>query len=709
MAAYATEDRDTWGTRCAYWMAAIGSAVGLGNIWRFPNQVFTNGGGAFLVAYFLVLLLIGMPMLLQEMALGQKFRGGDIEAYGRINRRFRGVGLASVFGAFIIVTYYTVIISWSVRYFVGSFESPLPWAYDEHVGTQAECIQKALNYEIDPETGVQLKLNRCFSSAPEFFNRITKDTGTYKSDGEFAWEIFGCLVFTWICIYISVFKGVKSVGMVVWVTMPLPVLFLLIMLIKALTLPGSGDGISQYLTTDLGQVADAQVWIKAVGQCFFSLSVCMGVMTAYSSFTKSGSVACDEKVVALSDVSIAFLSGFVIYGVLGFLSGETKSHIPDGDTMVAYDDWLSPSTAGPNLVFVAFPTALLQFKASAFFSAIFFFALFTLGIDSAFSMIEASCTVLADSDFAERYKLSRPVISGTLCTLGFLFAIPFCMDNGSYHLGVVDNYVSTNGMVFIGALEAFALGWWYLREENIKRVGQKAVDTWTYGYWITMFLAVICGLAGAVPNKDDTTDIIIDYSNGLGDWSVFIAVGIAIIGWGGSSFLAIKSAKEHAASANQPTDTKAILWGIFGWFGCEDIRQHVNTAGGEKEWSGTKEQETAALLWDCSKLSIVWGFLIKYLIPGFLLTLLSAQLRDECYKTEDQLRPEHRVEGAFPLLLMMGIVLVVAIFPSLMEQSWDNMTPEEREKAMGKTAKNAENDMQDVEMADATADAGNKL
>jgi len=153
---------EKWNSRCAYWMAAIGSAVGLGNIWRFPSRVYLNGGGAFVFAYFVILFLVGMPMLTQEMALGQKFQGGDVEAYGRINWRFRGVGLASVIGVYIIVTYYSVIIAYSLVYAVRSFESPQPWAYDGTWGNHTECVSKINGTSCTLSDGSN-------STCPEFF------------------------------------------------------------------------------------------------------------------------------------------------------------------------------------------------------------------------------------------------------------------------------------------------------------------------------------------------------------------------------------------------------------------------------------------------------------------------------------------------------------------------------------------------------------
>jgi len=667
--------QETWHNRAAYWMAAVGSAVGLGNIWRFPQRVYSNGGGAFLLAYFIVLFLVGMPTLTQEMALGQKFQGGDVEAYGRINWRLRGIGLASVVGVFVIVCYYSVIISYSLVFAVESLKSPQPWAYDGTWGNFSACVA-ALNYTKNDinctsvnETEViacPANYGECESSAEKYFMDMTKIADDiYSGNGAWSVPVLGATAFVWVCIYFSVLKGVTSVSYVVYVTMPVPVLFLLILLIKAVTLEGADDGIADYLSTDASRIGDAQLWLDAVGQCFFSLSVCMGVMTAYASFTQKGSVALDEKVVAFADVSIAFISGFCIYGVLGHLNMRAAGV---GDDVNYLDK------GGTALVFIAIPTALLTFEASGFFSFLFFFMLFLLGVDSAFSMIEACTTVICDTDFARERGWTKPWVSPVLCILAFLIAVPFCTDVGPYHMDIFDNYVSTKGMIFVGMMETFALGWVYLIEDQVEVVGTEAVKIWNIGYWATLIFATLISFCLAYPRykyNDDDEKVLDDFNGGLGHYSVWVGFAICVCGWAGSLFLSLQKAVAHNTSLN----TSAALWGITGWLGCEDIRKHVNTAGGLEEWESTPDEERR--MWvrcDFSKLSIVWGWLVKYFIPGFLFVLLADQLRKEEYDPMMGLEPgsAYQLEGMIPFILMLLCIFAVMVYPQSMQQDYDH-------------------------------------
>merc|ERR1719228_2180446 len=401
------DDRDSWSGRVTFWLAAVGSAVGLGNLWRFPWQCNKWGAGAFIIAYFVALFTLGMPLLTQELALGQKHRSGDIEAFGRMNWRLRGIGLASVIGSFGIVSYYMMIIGLSTVYFFESFMVPLPWA-DEDVTYSSNYWMKILKLADDIE-----------------------DSG-HHDGGIFSWKVFGATMLCWIIAFMCIRRGVKTASWAVKITMPLPFLLLFILLIKAVTLDGAGDGIKRYMDfSNWEELSDSPLWMAAIGQCFFSLGVCMGIMTAFGSYNPvDQDIATDEKVISFLDVGASLMSGFVVYCILGFLANTT------GD-----DSWYE--SGGPGLVYGAFPVAIAEFKGANFFSIIFYLTLMLLGIDSAFSMVEAISTVIDDSDFNKyRLKWSRLKISTVICVCGALVSCLYCFDTGFWWLDLVDFYIN---------------------------------------------------------------------------------------------------------------------------------------------------------------------------------------------------------------------------------------------------------------------------
>jgi NSS family neurotransmitter:Na+ symporter len=206
------------------------------------------------------------------------------------------------------------------------------------------------------------------------------------------------------------------------------------------------EGVAYYLTPDFSALGDVNVWIAAYAQVFFSFSLAQGVMITYASFLKKKSDLTNNAfIIALADAGTSFLAGFTVFSVIGYLTVSQGIGI----------DQLSIS--GPGLTFVTYPTAisLLPF-AAALFGIIFFIALLTFGIDSAFSMIEP----IADG-VNTKWKISKAKATAILCTLGFFISLIFSTGGGSHLLEIVDHFISHFGLVTIGLLECLILGWLY--------------------------------------------------------------------------------------------------------------------------------------------------------------------------------------------------------------------------------------------------------
>ena len=237
-----SQQRETWSWRGAFICAIIGSTVGLGNIWRFPYVAYSSGGGAFFIPYFIALLTAGIPLMIMEFVIGHKFQQGAATAFRSINRKFEWAGWWPTLIGFIIITYYGVIMAWSIRYIFSA--ATLAWGND------------AKGY---------------------FFNDVLGLTASPGILGGIQWPIFLAYLVGWIAMYYIVKSGVKGVGKVVMITMPLPVIILIVLMIKGLTLPGAAEGLNYYLKPEWSQLTNAKVWLAAYGQIFYSLSVAMAI------------------------------------------------------------------------------------------------------------------------------------------------------------------------------------------------------------------------------------------------------------------------------------------------------------------------------------------------------------------------------------------------------------------------------------------------
>ena len=437
--------RDRWSSRTIFLFAAIGSAVGLGNVWRFPFLTHKYGGGAFLIPYLIALILLGIPLLILEFAIGQKLQKGAIGAFKNVHHRLRGIGWSAIFSGFVVVVYYAAVMAWSMIYLVKSFNVNLPWGSD---------------------------------SEGYFFNSVLQITDGIGNLGGINISIFLGLLAVWVIIYLCVRKGVKSVGKVVMITMPLPIILLVVLLIRGLTLDGAFTGILYYLRPDFSALFSAEIWLAATSQIFFTLSLGFGIMIAYSSYNnESQDISGDSFITSISNSIISLLAGFVVFSILGFMATETGVGIAD---VVA---------SGPGLAFVVFPKALSLMPFGWFFSILFFVTLLSLGIDSAFSLVESVNTVIAD-----KYdKISKSKISLIVCSIAFLLGIIFTTRAGLYFLDLIDHFVTNFGLVIVGIFQAIAIGWIYGADKL--RIYINSVSKWKIGKWwnflIKYFIPVV--------------------------------------------------------------------------------------------------------------------------------------------------------------------------------------------------------------------------
>ncbi|MFP4697068.1 MAG: sodium-dependent transporter [Eubacteriales bacterium] len=410
--------RERWGSRSTFILAAIGSAVGLGNAWRFPGVAYANGGGAFLIPYFVAIVAAGIPLLIMELSLGKKYQAGAPTAFRRLGKKkgFEWLGWWPLATSFVIVTYYCIIMAWTFNYLWHSLR--LAWTKNT-------------------------------TSSDFFYKSVLKISDNAGELGGINWPIVLGLLLTWIFVWFSIRNGVKSVGKIVKWTVPLPVILLVILAIRAITLPGAADGLNYYLKPDWNALTDINVWAAAFGQIFFSLSVLFGIMIAYASFLpKEEDIPTNSMVIAFSNCLISFIAGFAVFGTLGYLQHTSGTKIAD------------MSLSGPELAFITYPEAIAQLPGGEWiqviFALVFFLMLLTLGIDSAFSIVEGFITGLVD-----KFGWNKKKTVTTVCILGFLAGLFFATNAGLYWLDIVDHWVNDFNLIVIGIFECIVVGWIY--------------------------------------------------------------------------------------------------------------------------------------------------------------------------------------------------------------------------------------------------------
>ncbi len=334
-----TIKRGAWGSKTAFILAATGSAIGLGNIWRFPTMVSQHGGAVFVLVYILAVAFIGFTVMLAELTIGRHAQKNPVGAIGHIKPRspWKVIGYLGVITGVCILSYYSVVAGWTIGYIVktatGAFSGNVTSQLTEKIYTE-------------------------FTSNP-------------------LQVIFLLFLFIGMTTYI-VSKGVKK-GIERWTKVLMPILFLLIIFlaVRALTLPGASAGIAYYLNPDFSKLSGTVV-LFALGQAFFSLSLGMGTMITYGSYiSKSDNLVSSAGWVTFSDTFIALLAGLIIFPTLAF-SGQLGN------------------VGGFGLVFKVFPIIFSQIPGGYIFALLFFSLLCVAALTSTISLLEVPVAYLVD-------------------------------------------------------------------------------------------------------------------------------------------------------------------------------------------------------------------------------------------------------------------------------------------------------------------------
>lgn len=401
--------RENWGSRFGFLMAAAGSAVGLGNIWRFPYLTGMNGGGAFIVIYLGCIILVGLSIMIAEFAVGRRTQLAAVGAYKTFSRKWSFAGVLGVLSGFFIMGFYPVVGGWSMAYIVKSFTGLL---------TVPEAIGDVFGAFI----------------------------------GDPVQPLIWMLIYLAVNVFIvarGVSAGIELAGKIL---MPILYVLLLIVTVKGLTIPGSGAGLSYLFVPDWSLVTGG-TFLAALGQAFFSLSLGMGCMITYGSYlNKEEKLPNNALIVVSLDTSVALLAGIAMFPALFAFGMEP--------------------TAGPGLVFVVVPQIFAQMGSiGLLFSAFFFVALFIAALTSSVSLLEVCVAYLMDEKKLDRKVATygTSVVMAVLCTLSSL-SLGVMSDATIFGVGAFDFFDILTDKIFLaigGMLLAIFAGW-FMKKEDLK-------------------------------------------------------------------------------------------------------------------------------------------------------------------------------------------------------------------------------------------------
>lgn len=449
------EKREKWGRKADFILSSLGYCVGFGNVWRFPYLAYKNGGASFLIPYFLMLFLNGVPLFFMELAIGQWFSSGVIGVWKSVCPLMKGIGYAICMMSYLCCIYYIIILSWTFYYLFDSFRSEVPWKACDNSWNTIFCREERKHGDIFNCSNFNLPENctaKYTSPSDEYWrNNVLEITdGGIGDFGDMRWELVGVTVLAWVVVYFCLFKGIKSSGKVVYFTATFPFIILFILFIRGVTLQGAGEGIIFYLKPDFSRLADPQVWVYAATQIYWSLGVGFGTLITFGSYNKfENNCQRDAIIIAFANCGTSFFAGFVIFSVLGFMAYVLESTVRD------------VATSGPGLAFVVYPEAISQMPLSVLWAILFFFMLVTLGLDSEFATIEAVITGIVDEYPWLKKGYRKPIFVLVLCASMLLLGLPCVTQGGMYIFNLMDYQTAGISLLFVTLMEIVVVGWIY--------------------------------------------------------------------------------------------------------------------------------------------------------------------------------------------------------------------------------------------------------
>ena len=437
-----TKDKNEWGSNLSFLLAMIGSAVGLGNIWRYPYVLYSNGGGAFFIPYIVAILIMGIPFLILEYGVGYNFKSSFPKAVKSISKKWEYLGWFLPVAVFMILIYYSAILGWDGFYvIISAFKG---WGADPNAYF----------------TGSFLQANDTLGGLGTFvpFVAIAMLVG---------WVIM------WVISHTDLEKGLGRVSKVL---VPLLFAIMIFIVLFSLTLPGAGIGLAELYNPDWSLLLNFNIWMAAFGQMIFSLSLGMSIAFTYASYTKDDSDLVSNALwVTEANCGFENFAAIGVFSILGYMSLQSGVAVPD---LV---------TQGTGLVFIVYPTVfnVLGDWASVI-GPLFFFTVYLAGLTSILSTIEP-----LSFSIQNKFGWSRNKTMTILCVFGAAVSMIYATAMGSYILGIADTFVNQIAILIGVIFECIIFAWIFKAENIIPKLNAKSKSIKLGKWWLVVVKYVL--------------------------------------------------------------------------------------------------------------------------------------------------------------------------------------------------------------------------
>ena len=469
-------DKNEWGSNMSFILAMIGSAVGLGNIWRYPYVLYSNGGGAFYIPYIVAILLMGIPFLILEYGVGYNFKSSFAKAITKINSKWQYLGWLLPVAVFMIMIYYSAILGWDGIYMVLSFFKG--WGADPNTYFTANLLQ-----------------------ASSSFTGLTN----------FIPVIAVAMLIGWVIVWFISHRDLEAgLGKVSKILVPALFIIMIIIVGFSLTLPGASIGLAELFDPDWSLLTHFEIWMAAFGQIVFSLSLGMSIAFTYASYTKDDADLVTNTIsIALANSLFENFAALGVFSILGYMSLQSGTAVAD---LV---------TQGTGLVFIVYPTVFNVLGQWAYvLGPLFFLTVYLAGLTSILSTIEP-----LSFSIQNKFGLSRSRTMTILIIVGAAISMVYATSFGGDLLGYVDTFINQIALLLGVILECIIFAWIFKAERLIDFLNSRS-KTIKLGSWWLVVVKYILPIFIAIIWIGGLIDVI---NAGTFDQLVFTAISAAIL------------------------------------------------------------------------------------------------------------------------------------------------------------------------------------
>lgn len=435
-------DKNEWGSNLSFILAMIGSAVGLGNIWRYPYVLYSNGGGAFYIPYIVAILLMGMPFLILEYGVGYNFKSSFAKAIRKINSKCEYLGWLLPVAVFMIMIYYSAILGWDGIYMILSFFKG--WGADPNTFFTATLLQSSESY---------LGLT------------------------QFIPLIAVAMIVGWVIIWFISHRDLEA-GLGKVSKLLVPALFIIMVIIVgfSLTLPGASIGLAELFNPDWSLLTHFEIWMAAFGQIVFSLSLGMSIAFTYASYTKDDADLITNTIsIALANSLFENFAALGVFSILGYMSLQSGTAVAE---LV---------TQGTGLVFIAYPTVFNVLGQWAIvLGPLFFLTVYLAGLTSILSTIEP-----LSFSIQNKFAWSRSKTMTVLIVIGAAISMLYATAYGGSLLGYVDTFINQIALLFGVIVECIVFAWVFKAEKLVDFLNARSRTIKLGKWWLVIVKYVL--------------------------------------------------------------------------------------------------------------------------------------------------------------------------------------------------------------------------